>query len=118
MCVRRRVIPLRRHPCADDVPKRFTPDKHVEFISCCETVGIEFVLVLEYTVRQRAGGSRIQPARLIRHDVNPVGLHAFAPDCTRLESSGADSSASHELCEEFSSNDVQLSERQAVVWTL
>ena len=48
--------------------------------------------MLEYPIRQLAGESNIQPSRLVRHDVNPVGLHAFARDCTRLETSGADSS--------------------------
>jgi hypothetical protein len=80
------------HPCADGTRKRFTPDQHVELIPRGEAVRIKFVLVLVYAKGQVAGESRIQPARLVRHDVSPIGLHAFAPDCTRIESSGADSS--------------------------
>jgi hypothetical protein len=85
------------HPCVDDVPKRLTPDKHVELVSRGEAIRIEFVLVLEYAIGQLASEPNIQPSRLVRHDVNPVGLHAFAKDCTRLESSGADSSGLTEL---------------------
>jgi hypothetical protein len=65
------------HPCADGA-KVFTPDKHVELVSRGEAIRVEFVLVLEYTIGQVAGESHIQPTRLVRHDVGPVGLHSPA----------------------------------------
>jgi len=89
------------HPCADGAPKRFTPDKHVELVSRGEAIRIEFVFVLIYAIRQRAGEPDIQLSRFVRHDVSPVGLHACATDCTRLEISGADSSGLTEAMSSF-----------------
>jgi hypothetical protein len=45
--------------------------------------------VLEYAIRKVAGESHIQPSRLVRHDVGPVGLHKSRKIVT-LESSRAD----------------------------
>jgi hypothetical protein len=69
----------------------------VKLIASGESIRIKFVLVLEYAPGQFAREPNIQPSRFVRHDVNPIGFHAFARDCTRLESSGADSSGLTEV---------------------
>jgi hypothetical protein len=53
------------HSCADDVCEWLTPDQHVELVSRGEAIRIEFVLMLEYAIRQFAGEANIQPSRLV-----------------------------------------------------
>jgi hypothetical protein len=66
------------HSGADEARMLFIPDQHVELIPRGEAVRVEFVLVLERALGQVAGEPGIKAARLVRHDVNPEGLHACA----------------------------------------